>query len=187
MLYVNNCPLSKREKKQSENKAIGPNDSSTEPCFWNLFYMFYNDLCSWCNHSESTLCLATFHSADETTKCVTSPAVQVPLVTFLIFPKFSGIIFLGFFPFSQAVTGKTDWQGRKYDGIVLYSNVGNEGHCVQGRENEGKGVGKWKLIKSERSLHIPNYAMFSGWFLWHFDILITALTLLLFAKFPKVG
>lgn len=30
-------------------------------------------------------------------------------------------------------------------------------HAVQGRVKEVKGVGKWKLIKPERSLHVGNY------------------------------
>lgn len=83
----------------------------------------------------------------------------------------SGVFFLGFFQFSQAVTAKTDWQGRKYDGIVLYSNVGYEDvdHGVQGRHKEVKGVRKWKLIKPERSLHVPNYATFSVCFLLYFN------------------
>lgn len=83
----------------------------------------------------------------------------------------SGIFFLGFFRFSHALTANTDWQGRKYNGIVLNSNVGNEDvdHTVQGRDKEVKGVRKWKLIKPERSLHVLNYASFSVCFSLYFD------------------
>lgn len=69
----------------------------------------------------------------------TSTSCKIPHVPKIQPQEFSS---LDSSSFHKQVTAKTDLQGRKYDGIVLYSNVGNKGHSVQGRDKEVEGVGK---------------------------------------------
>lgn len=129
-------------------------------CWWN------NDMChfSWCANTS----------------------INVPGVPKIQPQEFSSLDSSSFR--NQLQQRQTDKKQNMME-LCHICNVGNEDadHGVQGRDKVAKGIEKWKLIKPERSLCVPNYAVFSGWFLLYFDILIMALTLLLFVNFPKVG
>lgn len=131
-------------------------------CSWSIC----NGLCSWCIDSE-VLCQILQHWWKDGT-CYFCWSASTPSnvlckdtsnVGWCPQNAASGTFLIRFFWSSWAVIAKTNWQGSKYDGVVLHSHVGNgdTDHGFQARGKEVKEVGKWKLLNLEQSLCVRNY------------------------------